>query len=88
MTCHNLHLQRRLLTQQLDERRPESAYDRVTVADPGTTVDDQQDSFSYGHRILFRFTKSLPLTCVLSKSNSKASWIQASGSRANNKLNC
>src|SRR5215208_7553992 len=51
VTRHNLHLQRRLLTQQLDQHRPESAYDRVTVADPGTTVDDQQDSFSYGHRI-------------------------------------
>ena len=51
MICHNLNLQRRLLTQQLDERRPESAHDRVTVADPGTAVDDQQDSFSYSHRI-------------------------------------
>jgi hypothetical protein len=49
--CHNLHLQRPLLTQQLDEHRPEPAYDSVTVADPGTTVDDQQDSFSYCHRI-------------------------------------
>ena len=49
--CHNVHHQRRLFTQQLDEHRPESTYDRVTVADPGTTVDDQQDSFSYWHRI-------------------------------------
>jgi hypothetical protein len=49
--CHNLHHQRRLLTQQLDEHRPELAYDRVTVADPGTAVDDQQDSFSYWHRM-------------------------------------
>jgi hypothetical protein len=52
-----------LLTQQFGEHRPEFAYDSVTVADPGTAVDDQQDSFSYWHRMLFRFTKTLPLFC-------------------------
>jgi hypothetical protein len=62
--CHNLNLQRPLLTQQLGEHRPESAYDSVTVADPGTTVDDQQDTFGYWHRMLFRFTKTPPLSCA------------------------
>jgi hypothetical protein len=54
--CHNLHLQRCLLTQKLSEHRPKPVYDGVTVADASTTVDDQQDSFSYWHRMLFRFT--------------------------------
>jgi hypothetical protein len=88
--CHNLNLQRRLLTQQLGEHRPESSHDRVTVADPGTSVDDQQDSFSYGHSMIFRFTKTSPLSYPLSESNSKASWIyvglQASGFSENKKL--
>jgi hypothetical protein len=51
VVCHDLNLQCPLLIQQLGEHRPESSYDSVTVADSGTTVDDQQDSFSYGHRI-------------------------------------
>jgi hypothetical protein len=81
-----------LLTQQLGEHRAESAYDSVTVADPGTTVDDQQDSFSYWHRMPFRFTNTMsyPARCLhpFSKSNSKASLIQAFGSREKNKLKC
>jgi hypothetical protein len=92
VTRHNLNLQRRLLTQQLDEHRPESAYDRVTVAQPGTTVDDQQDSFSYWQRMPSRFTNTMPFParCLhpFSKSNSKASLIQAFGSREKNKLKC
>jgi hypothetical protein len=49
--CHNLHLQRPLLTQQLGEHRPKPVYESVIVAEPSGTVDDQQDSFSYCHRI-------------------------------------
>jgi hypothetical protein len=90
--CHNLNLQRRLLTQQLDEHRPEPAYDRVTVADTGTAVDDQQDSFSYCHRMPFRFTNTMPYParCLhpFSKCNSKASLIQALGPREKYKLKC
>jgi hypothetical protein len=58
---HNLHPQCCLLTERLSEHRPESVYNGLIVANPSRAVDDQQDSFNYGHRMLFRFTKSLLL---------------------------
>jgi hypothetical protein len=61
MICHEFHPSRRAPTPQPGEHCLEFAYDGVTVADPGTTVDDQQDSFNYHeHRMLFHFTNTLP----------------------------
>jgi len=58
---HNLHPQCCLLTKRLGEHRPESVYNGLIVTNPSSAVDNQQDSFNYGHRMLFRFTKSLLL---------------------------
>jgi hypothetical protein len=54
---HNLHLQCCLLTERLSEHRPKPVYESVIVAEPSGAVDDQQDSFNYGHRKLFHFTR-------------------------------
>jgi hypothetical protein len=54
---HNLHLQCCLLTESLGEHRPKPVYESVIVAEPSGTVDDKQDSFDYGHRKLFHFTR-------------------------------